>query len=842
MKVVYVLLILLIASASMAGTYGGGSGSEADPFLISQPEHLNQIGLNPDDLSRHFRMTADLDMSDYSGTSFNLIGRESPTASRFTGTFDGDGHVISNLTYETDQAVNNVGVFGFVYFGTICNLELENVKISSAGSTVGGLVGYGYAMTIENCCSTQATVIGNGNVGGLVGTMESGSVTGSWVRGNVSGSSRVGGLVGYCVGTISQCHSSGTVSGAQSSQSVGGLIGIVADGSFSTLVSNCYSDCQVTSGSSSNYTGGLIGNMRKGQVAGCYSAGPVEGGYSVGGLIGNCVVSTTLTDVIVDCYSISDVDIASNCNRAGGLVGYSESAQITRCYSTGQVGSSNMDCKQLGGLVGVQLAGKLTDCWSSSDVKGGIGSCDLGGLAGALWITTVQKCYSTGSVESGGGAGSWNIGGLAGVQDGGSVSNSYSLSSVAGGSLSSGVGGLIGYMGNSASTVTNSFSTGLVTGYNNVGGLVGYKTSTSAINTCFWDKESSQITISAGGKGKLTAEMQNEATFTSAGWDFEGIGPEGIWTMSGYPCFGWQPSLATVGDLSARLNVGQQIEIAFEVTSSTSEEIICAITSNASCSWLTVTTPSCGVNTPTALPTVRVLIDTTGLDLGSYSCELTISGDNGDVIHRIVELDVFDRVDLAELSILAAYWQQTGCDWGDDCKAADWYVDGVIDSHDLLQFIAGWLGEEIPVYYPTVEDSFETGDFTQLNWSFASTTPWICDSSAAYGSEGIYSARSGSITDGQITTLEFTVDTTGWNVDAVSFAFKMSSEEGYDFLRFYIDGVQQDNWSGEWMNWIVQTYPVTPGLHTFTWSYSKDSDGSSGLDCAWIDEVRIFAR
>ena len=52
----HILLILLVmlTSVSMAGTYGGGSGSEADPFLISQPEHLNQIGLNPDDMSRHF--------------------------------------------------------------------------------------------------------------------------------------------------------------------------------------------------------------------------------------------------------------------------------------------------------------------------------------------------------------------------------------------------------------------------------------------------------------------------------------------------------------------------------------------------------------------------------------------------------------------------------------------------------------------------------------------------------------------------------------------------------------------------------------------------------------------
>ena len=69
---------------------------------------------------------------------------------------------------------------------------------------------------------------------------------------------------------------------------------------------------------------------------------------------------------------------------------------------------------------------------------------------------------------------------------------------------------------------------------------------------------------------------------------------------------------------------------------------------------------------------------------------------------------------------------------------------------------------------------------------------------------------------------------------------KVSSESEYDYLRFYIDGVQKEQWSGE-VAWSNVTYAVTPGLHTFKWTYSKDVSVVAGSDCAWVDYI-IFPR
>lgn len=75
----------------------------------------------------------------------------------------------------------------------------------------------------------------------------------------------------------------------------------------------------------------------------------------------------------------------------------------------------------------------------------------------------------------------------------------------------------------------------------------------------------------------------------------------------------------------------------------------------------------------------------------------------------------------------------------------------------------------------------------------------------------------------------------------VSFFSKVSSEPNYDYLRFYIDGVQQGQWSGL-LNWEFHSYPVAAGTRTFTWSYVKDQGVSTGSDCAWLDHISFPAH
>jgi len=59
---------------SAQGQYGGGNGTAQNPYLISEPNHLQAIGANSNDWGKHFKLMADIDLSGYTGTQFNLIG------------------------------------------------------------------------------------------------------------------------------------------------------------------------------------------------------------------------------------------------------------------------------------------------------------------------------------------------------------------------------------------------------------------------------------------------------------------------------------------------------------------------------------------------------------------------------------------------------------------------------------------------------------------------------------------------------------------------------------------------------------------------------------------------
>ncbi|NTW25168.1 MAG: Gingipain R, partial [Lentimicrobium sp.] len=130
-----------------------------------------------------------------------------------------------------------------------------------------------------------------------------------------------------------------------------------------------------------------------------------------------------------------------------------------------------------------------------------------------------------------------------------------------------------------------------------------------------------------------------------------------------------------------------------------------------------------------------------------------------------------------------------------------------------------------------VED-FETGDFLAYDWVNTSAIPWTISTTAVNG--GVYSAKSGAIGHNASTTLQITMDVAA--NDNISFAYKVSTESGYDYLKFYIDGTEKGSWSGD-VNWSNVSYPVTTGSHTFKWTYSKDGSATSGLDAVFVDDI-----
>ncbi len=92
-----ILVVLTFSVSAFAGVYGGGSGTEADPYLISTAADMNAIGADVNDWGSHFVMTADINLANYTGEQFNIIGND---VNAFTGVFDGNGFTISNFTYK----------------------------------------------------------------------------------------------------------------------------------------------------------------------------------------------------------------------------------------------------------------------------------------------------------------------------------------------------------------------------------------------------------------------------------------------------------------------------------------------------------------------------------------------------------------------------------------------------------------------------------------------------------------------------------------------------------------------------------------------------------------------
>jgi len=142
------------------------------------------------------------------------------------------------------------------------------------------------------------------------------------------------------------------------------------------------------------------------------------------------------------------------------------------------------------------------------------------------------------------------------------------------------------------------------------------------------------------------------------------------------------------------------------------------------------------------------------------------------------------------------------------------------------------LEEEFGITIGLIIEDFETGDFGMYDWYFGGQADWTISETNPY--EGNYCARSGNITDDSETSL--LIDVEVFSNGEISFWKKVSSENNYDYLQFYIDGSLQDEWSGE-SSWSEESYAVTPGIHTFEWRYDKDMYMTGGQDCAWIDYI-----
>lgn len=131
-------------------------------------------------------------------------------------------------------------------------------------------------------------------------------------------------------------------------------------------------------------------------------------------------------------------------------------------------------------------------------------------------------------------------------------------------------------------------------------------------------------------------------------------------------------------------------------------------------------------------------------------------------------------------------------------------------------------------------DSFEEG-MRSYPWQGSGTRPWVVDSTVSHS--GRYCLRSGDIDDRQ--TSDLVLEVLMPHRDTLSYWLRTSSENNYDKLVFSVDGTRRgiEMW-GE-SNWKRFTVVIDAGRHTLRWRYVKDDSGTSGADCAWLDDVKV---
>ncbi len=136
----------------------------------------------------------------------------------------------------------------------------------------------------------------------------------------------------------------------------------------------------------------------------------------------------------------------------------------------------------------------------------------------------------------------------------------------------------------------------------------------------------------------------------------------------------------------------------------------------------------------------------------------------------------------------------------------------------------------------SMSDDFETGDAGRLPWLFSGQAPWYVAAGDAAG--GNYALRSGQIGHSQMSVATLTDQ---FRAGLSSFAYRVSSEAGWDFLEFRVDGQLVQRWSGE-VPWSTFEFTMTAGEHTLEWRYIKDPANSQGLDAAFLDNLALSLR
>lgn len=473
------MLLLLFSFTAVKAQFSGGTGTELDPYQISNLTDLQTLSENNTywAAGTYFIQTANIDASETStwnaGAGFSPIGN---ITGAFSGSYDGNFKKIKNLSINQPDT-DYCGLFGSASNALLQNIYLTNADIIGKGY-LGILVGSAVNTNIT-ACGSSGTVTGQaGYCGGLIGKFEgeTAEVRQSFSDAIVSGASIVGGLTGQG-GNYFNCYATGEVT---ADMSVGGLVGLFCN------VTNCYATTFVNSDGGTR--GGLVGWAGDGVVINSFWDTETSGQASSWGGTGK----TTAEMQTLSTFTDAGWDFAGQGKPTSPVWdmkpyfsgGYPDLVVQQNTLFSGGTGTE-LDPYQIATLDDLRFLSENDAFWSAGNYfiqtadidasetstwNAGEGFSPIGNNANKFQAVYDGQNYSISNLYIN--SSSQEVGLFGNVNHGDAEIKNLKLIDVDVSSTSGTVGGLVGLYGWGKS-IANCHVSGTVSGDNNVGLLVG---------------------------------------------------------------------------------------------------------------------------------------------------------------------------------------------------------------------------------------------------------------------------------------------------------------------------------------------------------------------------------
>jgi len=443
-----------------------GSGTEADPYIISNADEWNALAAYmeaaTENLTGKFvQIAADIDF-----TTTPLVSLCNNGVVYFDATMDGNNKKLSGIALTTANSYQ--GVFGTIgENGTVKDLTLAGT-ISSAFTYTGGFVGSLYG-TLDNCVSELDITSTKSSVAGFVGYANSGAV-------------------------LNKCINKGKVSGSNTN-----IAGIVASGAANVTYTDCGNEGTIENTSkSSSYTAGIVGTSLASSFTRCYNTGKVviTNNTAVANVAGLVAYANGDADntvyTLTDCYNKADIDAKGVVAGVVAAVGKTyPTLKMTGCYNEGDITASATKATSSSPTAGISAfytpGSTFENCWNTGTVMSqynvytaGITAFNQGKPTEETPVQ-VKNCYNTGNIIASGNQGGGII--AYGI-DFTTVDSCYNTGAIEGGF---GIGGIVGYFNGANSVISNCWNSGNVTSSKyQVGGIYGRSASYQAlVENCF---------------------------------------------------------------------------------------------------------------------------------------------------------------------------------------------------------------------------------------------------------------------------------------------------------------------------------------------------------------------